>query len=307
LDGRIHTDVFFPEEERTEKNQMKNSSVFDRSGHAALSDLKNDDWKKLVFVLEKEQSAFLEKEKCFRSPEYNWPSTPLHTWSRIWEYPYVYHHLQAFKNQSTVTKSPIALDLGSGVTFFPFAVAKLGYKVICVDIDAVCQQDMTRAIRALSRKPYKIEFRLIQNNKLPLSDGEVDVVYCISVIEHISDFEQTIKEIHRVLKPNGLLLMTIDLDLRGDQELGIESYNKLLKSLLQDFEYVWPPTNSHPRDLLRSDNSPYPIKSPKGINLIKFASKQYVARPLLGRKPNRLVPFLLAVEGLALSKTRRPG
>ena len=78
---------------------MKNSSVFDRSGHTALSDLKTEEWERLFFILEKEQSTFLNKEKYFSSPEYKWTSAPLHTWSRIWEYPYVYHHLGAYKKR----------------------------------------------------------------------------------------------------------------------------------------------------------------------------------------------------------------
>lgn len=281
---------------------MNNHGVFDRSGFGAVSDLKTEEWRKTLFLLENEQSAFLEKEKYFRSSGYRWPSAPLNTWSRIWEYPYVYHHLRVFIKKAIGNKSPVALDLGSGVTFFPFAVAKLGYKVICADIDKVCQRDMYRAVKELTKKPYKIGFRLIQDKKLPLADEKVDVVYCISVIEHIKDFELTIKEINRILKPNGILLMTIDIDLRGDNELGIDSYSKLKKSLFQYFNYLWPPSNIHPGDLLRSDNSPYKIKVPKGLGLIEFFAKQYIAKPLLGRKPSKLVPFILAVEGLALVK-----
>lgn len=68
--------------------------VFDRSGLAALSDLDSPEWLKLFGFLEKEQDDFLTKEGQFRSPGYTWSRDPLHTWSRVWEYPFVFYHLK---------------------------------------------------------------------------------------------------------------------------------------------------------------------------------------------------------------------
>lgn len=62
-------------------------NVFDRSGLATLSDLQTLEWHDLFGLLEREQALFLEKEGQFQSPEYPWPKDPLHTWSRVREYP----------------------------------------------------------------------------------------------------------------------------------------------------------------------------------------------------------------------------
>ena len=40
---------------------------------------------------------------------------------------------------------------------------------------------------------------------LPLVSGSVDEVYCVHVLEHIRDLKGIMGEIHRVLKPGGLL------------------------------------------------------------------------------------------------------
>lgn len=45
--------------------------------------------------------------------------------------------------------------------------------------------------------------------KILLKDGEADLVFSNSVLEHIKDIDQVLKEIKRVLKPGGLLLATM--------------------------------------------------------------------------------------------------
>ena len=44
---------------------------------------------------------------------------------------------------------------------------------------------------------------------LPFPDASFDAVLCTEVVEHIPDPAETIREIHRVLKPGGLLVVTI--------------------------------------------------------------------------------------------------
>ncbi len=44
--------------------------------------------------------------------------------------------------------------------------------------------------------------------KLPLQDGEVDVLYCSEVLEHIPNFDEMIEEMNRVVKTGGYVLMT---------------------------------------------------------------------------------------------------
>src|SRR5262245_56761239 len=121
------------------------AAPFDWSGIAALADLGTSAWRGLFGALEEQQRRFLAHEHEFRSRGYRWPRDPLHQWSRCWEYPFAYHHLQAFRARLPADAQPLALDVGSGVTFFPFAAAELGYRVLCTDIDPVCETDLARA------------------------------------------------------------------------------------------------------------------------------------------------------------------
>ena len=48
---------------------------------------------------------------------------------------------------------------------------------------------------------------------LPLADEQFDVVLCSEILEHVEDFEETLSEMARVLKPGGRLYATMPNDL----------------------------------------------------------------------------------------------
>lgn len=281
-------------------------SIFDRSGLVPLSDFDSDEWRRLFAELEAEQAGFLKFEPQFRSPEYLWPRDPLHNWSRAWEYPYVYHHLRRLAQTGTSGSRLKVLDLGSGVTFFPFAATKLGLDVVCADVDAICERDLGRAIGCVSHGPGTVSFRMIDGARLPFADGEMDAVYCISVLEHIPDFTGTIREAARVLKPGGRFILTIDLDLRGDLEIGVPGHQRLKAALARHFEEELPVTTVHPANLLTSLTGPYAVQVRQGLERLAFTIKQDWLKPLFGRKPRSLVPHHLTIEAMVLRKPGSP-
>jgi SAM-dependent methyltransferase len=284
----------------------KAESIFDRSGLAAVSDTKHPEHQAIFSTLEKVQAAFLSKEHEFRSREYKWPRDPLHNWSRVWEYPYVYHHLARQLESSTNTSRPVVADVGSGVTFFPFSLANLGYEVICTDIDPVCERDLLRAAECVSHSPGAVGFRLIDKATLPFEDEKCDALFCISVLEHIHDFENTLMEMARILKPEGLCLITCDLglDIDEDSQLDIAPYKKLICGIEKEFRFLWPERTTHPADVLTSRNSPYAVGRKSCSRFLWQLTKQKILKPLLGRKPGCVSPGPehLAILGLALQK-----
>ena len=282
-------------------------SIFERNGIAAMSDLDTAEWKEVFALLEAEQQRFLSHEDAFRSPNYPWPRDPLHCWSRIWEYPYVYSFLRSHLAPSGAARSSDGparvVDLGSGVTFFPFSVARLGSHVTCADIDPICAGDLGKAAAVVDHAPGAVDFRLIEGDALPFGDGEVDAVYCVSVLEHIPTFEVTVREVARILQPGGILLLTIDLDLTGLAEIGVENYRRLKDTLRDHFHGVFPDVTVHPADVLRSDTSQYSISGepPPPPDGPWLAFKKRVIRPLLGETPAPIPR--LAVECMVLRRS----
>ena len=83
--------------------------VFEKSGIASIEDAMDAGCQDILALLERKQELFLSKEQIFRSAAYKWPRDPLHTWSRIWEYPYVFYHL---KSWMTRVQSNESLQIG---------------------------------------------------------------------------------------------------------------------------------------------------------------------------------------------------
>ncbi len=266
-------------------------STYQRCGFAALSDLESLGHKDIFAKLEIEQAAFLDKESEFRSKEYKWPRDPLHDWARVWEYPYVYYHLAAWMKTLPQDYKPLVADVGSGVTFFPFAVAKLGINMLCLDIDASCERQIANACKVVPQSPGSVSFRLISDGLLPIEDEELDAVYSISVLEHIPRFEDTIAEVARVLKPGGFFFLTIDVDTCGYMDIGIQRFYDLRRCLDDFFEFLAPERSIHPMDLYQTrSETPYKSRDYVGWRRPWFYVKQRMLKPLVGRTPYRGLP-----------------
>lgn len=287
-------------------NQDKLYSIFDRSGIASLDDVKTPQWKTMFQQLERDQIEFLVHQNEFRSEEYKkkWPSDALHWWSRIWEYPYVMHNIKQWYKKNSKKKKLKVVDLGSGVTFFPFSIARLGLDVCCVDNDKVCEKDLIKAIETISVGSGSVSCKFVSGLHLPFRNNEVDAIYCISVLEHIPDFEKTISEMNRILKPGGLCIITIDIDLLGNSELGTEKYEKLRSILEKHFHYRANDRTIHPTNILNSNSGPFPMPMPSVLLYLKAFMINKVMKPLMFRKGKVLPPrkHLLAVQGFVLSK-----
>lgn len=109
---------------------------------------------------------------------------------------------------------------------FTFKVEELIYKYIKKDslvLDVGCGtgirtsklKQKTKRITGLDLKnfvkeKYKSDFKLVlgDGTKIPFRDKHFDFVTCWDVIEHVEKDELLLREIHRVLKPGGLLLMS---------------------------------------------------------------------------------------------------
>ena len=273
--------------------------TFDRCGLASLAELDGEAWRRLFDHLDAEQKRFLEHEAEFRSAEYTWPREALRNWSRVWEYPYVHHHLRVERER--LGRNMKLVDVGSGVAFFPFANARLDATVVCVDNDPVCVRDMGKAIQAVDAAPGACEARLSDGRGIPVDDGWADALVSVSVMEHVDDKPALAESMARALAPGGLLVLTMDLDLRGDQEIDPVGRRELLRTLDAHFEPAYATQTVHPRDVLLSTNGPYGFVLPPAWPLLRFRVKQWL-RGLASMDQKPIYPFELAVEALVLRR-----
>jgi SAM-dependent methyltransferase len=94
------------------------------------------------------------------------------------------------------------LDLGCGAGRFVRALEEHGARPIGVEIAEAALE------RARANAPGA-DLRLANPDEpLPLDDGEIDLVWCSEVLEHVADTAHTLSEIRRVLHTGGRLLLT---------------------------------------------------------------------------------------------------
>jgi SAM-dependent methyltransferase len=95
-------------------------------------------------------------------------------------------------------KAKNILDLGSGFGGYSQELSNAGAHVYAIDLNII-------------RHPQKqVNFFQIKGdcNNLPIRSESMDLVFCSSLIEHVSDQEQLILEINRVLKKQGICYLS---------------------------------------------------------------------------------------------------
>jgi 2-polyprenyl-6-hydroxyphenyl methylase/3-demethylubiquinone-9 3-methyltransferase len=95
------------------------------------------------------------------------------------------------------------LDLGCGGGFMAEALAQRGAKVVGVDPSAPAIEAAREHARAAG---LAIDYRVGTGEAIPAADQSLDCVVIVDVLEHVADPAAVLAEIHRVLKPGGLLL-----------------------------------------------------------------------------------------------------
>ena len=97
------------------------------------------------------------------------------------------------------------LDLGCGPGGFLALMAPLCGEIVGADIvpDFV---DECRGIVA-RKELSNASVVLLKEEGLPFADQEFDKVVMVDTIHHLESYESTMSEVHRVLKPGGLLLI----------------------------------------------------------------------------------------------------
>lgn len=108
-------------------------------------------------------------------------------------------HLLAYKEASKLINGTV-LEIGSGEGYGIAELSKKAQKYIAIDkYDSPIDEEL---------KNNNIEFFKMNVPPLDFAENTMDFVVTFQVIEHINDDEEFIKEIYRVLKPGGKLILT---------------------------------------------------------------------------------------------------
>jgi ubiquinone/menaquinone biosynthesis C-methylase UbiE len=106
-----------------------------------------------------------------------------------------------------VQPGKLAADLGAGTGFITEGLLQRGLRVIAVDQSEAMLVEMRRKF---GERP-EVGYRLGEAESLPIEDEEVDYSFANMYLHHVEDPGLAIREMARILKPGGRLVVT-DMD-----------------------------------------------------------------------------------------------
>lgn len=109
-------------------------------------------------------------------------------------------------NKFILPEHKVFLELGSGPAFLSLDMAKKGYTVVCVDLSIEALKIAKRVFEKEGVKGYFICCNILE---MPLKSESIDFLNGSGVIEHFEDTDQSVRELFRILKPNGGALNTV--------------------------------------------------------------------------------------------------
>jgi 2-polyprenyl-3-methyl-5-hydroxy-6-metoxy-1,4-benzoquinol methylase len=139
-------------------------------------------------------------------------------------------HLHRYAIANNYIEDKIVLDIASGEGYGSNIMSKKASHVYGVDID----------IRAINEAKVKykganIEFLIGSTSQIPLDDNSIDVVVSFETIEHHEHHDEMMYEIKRVLKPNGILIISTPDKLFYSDERNFKNQYHLKELYKQEF------------------------------------------------------------------------
>lgn len=112
-------------------------------------------------------------------------------------------HLHRYALACQLVAGKTVLDVACGEGYGSALLSAHAAHVIGVDISEAAIQHARSAYPG-----EKLHFEVANCSKLPCTDQSIDVVVSFETIEHIAEHDEFLREIKRVLRPGGLLIMS---------------------------------------------------------------------------------------------------
>lgn len=122
---------------------------------------------------------------------------------------------------AAVESGTLAADIGAGSGFIAEGLIRKGLRVIAVDQSEAMLEQMRKKLTDSDG----VEYRVGEAETLPIPDGSVDYVFANMYLHHVESPAQAIKEMVRILKPEGRLVIT-DLDEHDFDFLRTEQHDR---------------------------------------------------------------------------------
>jgi glycosyltransferase involved in cell wall biosynthesis/SAM-dependent methyltransferase len=183
-----------------------------------------------------------------------------------------YEHLHRYAFASQYVKNKKVLDLASGEGFGTFILSKNAQCVIGIDID---REAILHASNVYQKE--NIEFREGSILKIPIDGRKLfDVIVCFEALEHVREHEILFQEITRLLKDDGILIISTPNKKIYSDDTGYKNpyhqkelyYSEFYDLLKRNFAFVYLSGQQ-----VFSGSSIYPVSSEKISSFSEFGIK----------------------------------
>ena len=210
-----------------------------------------------------------------------------------------YEHLHRYRFATELTRGKKVLDLACGEGYGSFMLAEEANEVIGIDIDEA-------TIKHASSRYEKENLRFIKGSitDIPIKEEKTfDVIVCFEALEHIKEHDELMREVKRLLKTDGIFIVSTPNKYTYTDEAGFrnpfhlkELYFDEFKALLKDHfthttlygQKVYPSSNIFPLSKGGISTKDYVIE--KGENAFLFVPfKKKEARYFIAISSDHLI------------------
>jgi GT2 family glycosyltransferase/2-polyprenyl-3-methyl-5-hydroxy-6-metoxy-1,4-benzoquinol methylase len=141
-----------------------------------------------------------------------------------------HQHRYAFAAQ--FVKGKDVLDLASGEGYGSYTLSKVAHRVVGIEIDpTVVSHAQNTYIRS------NLEFKVGDILDIPISDDKLfDVIICFEAIEHIDDHDRLLAEIKRLLRDDGIVIISTPNKILYSDEPEFDNPYHLRELYFQEFK-----------------------------------------------------------------------
>ncbi len=210
----------------------------------------------------------------------------INNWSRELEYPFIFSQIAKYINKSldeNGAKEIYIFDNACGYTAISALLAKAGLHIKGTDLFDHGER-WKKYIKSIKGS---MSFEQANSEELPFNNEKFDVSFSLSALEHMNNPQKALKEMIRVTKKGGLILLTIDIasQLVGNYKadnlnINNSNFDDILELINKECDYFAEPKLTHPDDYLNnySDNiSGSFVRKAISKTLYKFKRKDYPA------------------------------